>query len=473
MRAAPRLFMGRVDRVLGVPWAPQLNWKGRGIERMHAVSRLLVSPIHRLPPPSLRHLNWKGRLLERVRAVWRQIVARFARWLFMLTNEVCCSAYEVAGRLRRRTRVRSVLQLSIISHKQFMVSRALRRHGIKADYFALNVGAATGILNIGYDYSLPAGVPPRKRRLLEVFYLWTVLARYDVIHSHFKSLLSADGWEFAYLKRLGKVVVFHYRGCDIRHRSLNIQLQPVLNCCQECDYPIGSCDTDYQRAQVAITRQYGDLFFVTTPDLRAFSEGSEHIPFIHPVGVDFSSIAPVARDASVFRVVTSSTHHGIDGTRFIRDAVARLGREGHAIELVEVSETRYLDALSIYKSADVYVGKLRMGYYNNANIETMLLGVPNMSYIRDDFRSIAPDCPIIVTRPETVYDRLHYYLQHRDELRQIGARGPAFVRKHHDPDRIALQMIERYNRVFAARRSPQASAVEAPSPVPVTRDLTH
>ena len=79
-----------------------------------------------------------------------------------------------------------------------------------------------------------------------------------------------------------------------------------------------------------------------------------------------------------------------------------------------------------------------MGYYNNANIETMMLGVPNMSYIRDDFRSIAPDCPIIVTRPETVYERLRYYVEHRDELRQIGDRGPAFVRKHHDPDRIAL-----------------------------------
>ena len=391
----------------------------------------------------------------------------------MLTNEVCCSAYEVAGRLRRRTRVRSVLQLSIISHKQFMVSRALRRHGIKADYFALNVGAATGILNIGYDYSLPAGVPPRKRRLLEVFYLWTVLARYDVIHSHFKSLLSADGWEFAYLKRLGKVVVFHYRGCDIRHRSLNIQLQPVLNCCQECDYPIGSCDTDYQRAQVAITRQYGDLFFVTTPDLARIL-GGIRAHSVHPPGRRrlLLDCAGGARRQRLPR------RHELDAPRHRRHPLhPRRGRAAGPRRPRHRAGRGQRDALPRcavdFKSADVYVGKLRMGYYNNANIETMLLGVPNMSYIRDDFRSIAPDCPIIVTRPETVYDRLHYYLQHRDELRQIGARGPAFVRKHHDPDRIALQMIERYNRVFAARRSPQASAVEAPSPVPVTRDLTH
>jgi glycosyltransferase involved in cell wall biosynthesis len=442
-----------------------VNRRTRSVwERLHRCFDLSDAP----------QLNWKGRAIERLLRARRLLPAVLAPLLLFLTNETCYVAYRVYGALRRSDRVRSVLQLSIISHKQFMVSRALRRHGLKADYFALNVGPAAGILDVGYDYSIAADVAPRKRRLLEIYYLWTVLARYDVIHSHFKTLLSADGWEFGYLKRLGKVVVFHYRGCDVRHRSLNMRLQPVLNCCQECDYPVGSCDTDYQRSQVAITRAYGDLFFVTTPDLRDFAAGSEHVPFIHPLGVDVESIAPVARDHGVFRVVTSSTHHGIDGTRFIRDAVERLRREGHAIELVEVSATRYLEALAIYKSADVYVGKLRMGYYNNANIETMMLGVPNMSYIRDEFRSIAPDCPIIVTTPDSVYDRLRYYVDHRDELREIGARGPAFVHKHHDPDRIALQMIARYNQVFAARRRPRHMTAEAApvSPVPVTRDLT-
>lgn len=421
-------------------------------------------------------LNWKGRLIER--ALWlSRVTARLVRTVI---NEICYAGYAVVGRVQRRRRVRSVLQLSIISHKQFMLSRAMRRHGVTCDYFALNVGAEPGILDVGYDYCLKADLSPRTRRVLEVFYLWTVLARYDVIHSHFKSLLSADGWEFEYLKRLGKVVVFHYRGCDIRHRSLNMRLQPVLNCCQECDYPVGACDTEYQHSQIAITRKYGDAFFVTTPDLRDFAKGSEHIPFIHPVGIDFDAIAPVDRDPAVFRVVTSSTHHGIDGTRFIRAAVKRLCAEGHPVELIEVSRTPYHEALSIYKSADVYVGKLRMGYYNNANIETMMLGVPNMSYIRDEYRSLAPDCPIIVTTPDTVYDRLRYYLEHRDELREIGARGPAFVRKHHDPDRLAVEMIERYNRIFVSRhsRSPRPSSVGSKQaspgqPVAVPRDATH
>jgi hypothetical protein len=387
--------------------------------------------------------------------------------LIACANAIFFELYSLRARLRRRTTVRSVLQLSIISHKPFMLSRVFRSQGLKSSYFALNMNVGGGILNVGWDYGLRAGIPPGRRKLLECFYLWAVLARYDVIHSHFKTFLSESAWELDYLKRLGKVVVSHFRGCDVRHRSLNMRLQPVLNCCQECDYPIGSCDTPYQHSQVALALRYADLRFVTTPDLIDFVPESEHIPFIHPVGIDFDAIQPAPRDESVFRVVTSSNHDGIDGTRFIRAAVERLRQEGHRIELIEVGNTKYLDALALYKSADVYAGKLRMGYYNNANIESMMLGVPNMSYIREEFQSIAPDCPIILTTPDTVYERLSYYIVRRDELRAIGAKGPEFVRVHHNPTMLAQRMINRYNEAFAKRWSSRdARGGQAVTPVP-------
>jgi hypothetical protein len=468
--------LSRLDRWLGAEdlHAAGLNWKGRAIQRMwllkakfrapvfHPVrrldDRLGIGHIHGL------ELNWKGRSIERAYAIWFKLRARLRGLRDMIAlrsrlvnlfygtiNATGFAIYWTLGRLRRPTRVRSVLQLSILSHKPYMVSRALRDEGLKSDCFMLNVGVGKSILDVGWDYGLRADLSPRKRRLLEHVYLWTVLARYDVIHSHFKTFLSDTGWELDYLRRLGKVLVFQFRGCDVRHRSLNMRLQPVLNCCQECEYPVGSCDTPYQFQQVGIAMNHADLLFVTTPDLIDFVKGSEHIPFIHPVGVNFDGIVAAKRAPGVFRVVTSSNHDGIDGTRFIRAAVERLGNEGWPIELIEVNNMPYADALAMYKSADVYVGKLRMGYYNNANIETMLLGVPNMSYIRDDFRSMVPDCPIIVTRPGTVYDRLSEYIGRRDELKAIGARGPAFVKAHHDPHLIMQRVIARYNEALQAK----------------------
>lgn len=421
--------MGYIDRRLSIPYDPRLNWKGRTIQRAGAVYYRVIS-----------------------RAFWSHKLDLSIAWFFNRLSDILLQFYRIAGWLRGADHVQSVLQLSLVSHKPFMLSRLMREQGLKADFLALNTNLGTGILNMGWDYQLPAGISWRKRRVIEFYYVWFVMARYDVIHSHFKTFLSEDAWELKYLRKLKKVLVFHFRGCDIRYRSRNMQLQPELNCCQECEYPVGSCDTPYQQGQIDIARKNGDLFFVTTPDLLDFMEGSEHHRFIPPVGVEFESIVPVPREPGLFRVVTSSNHHGVDGTRFIRAAVERLRSEGRQIELVEVSQMPYRQALAVYKSADVYVGKLRMGYYNNANIETMQLGVPNMSYIREDFRRIAPDCPIIVTTPDTVYERLNYYIDRPEELRAIGARGPAFVNAEHHPHALAQKMIGRYNDAWRAKR---------------------
>lgn len=390
-------------------------------------------------------LNWKGRLLERKRHAVRHAVAVPVR----IVNEFFFCLYWMWGLSRGPRPVRSVLQLSIASSKPFMISRVLREQGLKSHYFALNTDVASGILNIGWDYALPQRIHRLKRRVLEIFYFWTVVARYDVIHSHFKTFLSHDGWELEYLKRLRKAVVFTFRGCDLRSRTLNMALYPDLNCCTECEYPVGSCDTPYQRSQLDIVRKYGNRFMVTTPDLEPFFEGATHMPFIQPVLEGLGEIVPAAKPEGVFRVVTSSNHHGIDGTRFVIDAVERLKAEGRNIELVIVSQQPFREALAIYKSADVYAGKLRLGYYNNANIETMMLGVPNMSFIRERFRHIAPDSPIINTTPDTIYDQLKKYLDRPEELRAIGARGPEFVRRHHDATMVAHRLIGEYNDVFA------------------------
>lgn len=373
----------------------------------------------------------------------------FLRTIF---SNVLLALYVVFHR-RPPDNVRSVLHVSLISHKQFMISRRLRELGIKSAYFALNT-SENDRLFIGYDYNIPMRTRAPLRRILEFYYLWFVFSRFDVIHYHFNAFLALeDGWELEYLKRMGKVIVFHFRGCDLRSRTLNVQLNPELNLCQECDYPVGSCDTPYQRERLQRVRDFGDLFFATTPDLLPFFDGAEHIPFIAITGIDFDSIQAAEKPSGVFRVVTSSNHPGLDGVPYIIAAVEKLRTEGHDIELVEIFQRPYLEALSIYKSADLYAGKLRMGYYNNANIETMMMGVPNMSYLRDDLLGDISDCPIIVARPDDIYEKIREWIAKPQELKQIGMKGPAFVKHHHDPDTIVRNMVARYNKVLADRKA--------------------
>lgn len=342
--------------------------------------------------------------------------------------------------------ITSVLHVSCLSHKPYMLSRLMRRHGIASEYLA--IGAEKGWLKVGdkgYDHNL-RGFPWSllTHPFDAIWALCTLLRRYDAIHYHFASLITPGGQELPHLRRMGKLVVFHFRGCDLRRRSANLALNPDLNCCKECDYPAGSCDHAAQTRRLDLARRYGDVFLVTTPDLRDFFPEAAHVPFIAPYGVDMDAVRAVPRDPDVFRVVTSSNHEGVDGVAHVRRAVELLRQEGRAIELVEVRRTPFEQALAIYKSADAYVGKLLMGYYNNANIECMRLGVPCFSYIRPEYLAAIPDCPIVPTRPEEVADKLRHSMDHREELAELGRRGPDFVARHHAPERVLGLLLERY-----------------------------
>ncbi|CAA7619092.1 hypothetical protein MTBLM5_30015 [Magnetospirillum sp. LM-5] len=347
--------------------------------------------------------------------------------------------------------LRSVLQVSLSSHKQYMLSRLLRRHGIRSSFLAVNT-TKNDRLTIGYDYSVPMNTNALFREIISAWLLWTVMARYDIIHYHFNAFLFQDGYDLDVLRRLGKGIVIHYRGCDLRSREVNLSLRGTLNACAECDYPEGSCDNPGQRQLIDLGRRYGDHFYVTTPDLLDFMPTAEHLPFVHPVEVDFDAIAPLPRNEGLFRIVTSSNHAGVDGVSHIRAAVNRLQREGYAVELIEVIKQTYREAIAAYKSADLYVGKLLMGYYNNANIETMMLGVPNISYIRPEYIEHMPECPIIIADPANVYPVLKEWLDKPDELKAVGLRGPDYVHRYHNPDLLTERVIEKYKSILAAKQ---------------------
>ncbi len=343
--------------------------------------------------------------------------------------------------------VKSVLHVSVLSHKPFMLSRIMRNKGLKSSYLAVH--AEAGWLKVGskgYDYNIPWNIRGIIfRPFITVYYFWHIMRHYDVIHYHFASFLTNDGRELPYLKKMDKIIAVHFRGCDLRQKSINNKLNPVLNCCQECDYPEGSCETEIQYTRIEKARKFADLLFVTTPDLLDFLPEAEHIPFTAPYGIDLDDVPPAPKDEHIFRVVTSSNHDGVDGTEYVENAVDRLKREGRAVELVKVHNTPYEKALSLYKSADVYAGKLRMGYYNNANIECMLMGIPCMSYIREEFLKNILDCPIIITRPETVYDRLKEYMDKPEALKLHSEEGRKFALKYHDPQSVVDKLVTKYN----------------------------
>jgi glycosyltransferase involved in cell wall biosynthesis len=374
------------------------------------------------------------RLLRPIDRLGYQVTAR----LFYPVNTLL-------ARLFHDRRGKGVLHISTVTHQPYIITRHLRAQGFDADFLAIGEGWLS-YNEEGWDFHLRRiPVPGPLRFIYEFWWAWKLYPRYQLVHSHFLQLIGS-GWELKFLKMMGKKVVFHFRGDDIRRKEINLQLNPELNCCQECDYPHDYCHDPQRYSLADLARKYGDLSLVTTPDLNDFLPDAIHFPFMIPELPGQMPIPFEERQYSekITKILHVTNHEGIDGTQHIVKVVSQLKEEGYPIDLIMPRKVPFQEMLKIQSQADLSVGKLMMGYYANAQIESMYFGVPTMCYIREDFLKKIPDCPIINVRPENLYQRLKYYLDHRDELLEIGKRGTEFVRKYHSGNVLAKRLIDMY-----------------------------
>ncbi len=105
-----------------------------------------------------------------------------------------------------------------------------------------------------------------------------------------------------------------------------------------------------------MAKKYGNLFLVTTPDLLQYILEGHHLPFTRDL-VDYNQISSFPKKDGIIRIVHATNHDGIEGTRYIEEAVAKLKSEGYPVELLIVRKIPHEKALQIYKSADICVGK--------------------------------------------------------------------------------------------------------------------
>ena len=339
----------------------------------------------------------------------------------------------------------SVLHISYMVHIPYYMTRILRRHGIRADYLALGDSPHWERC----DYNLMPCRIPLVGVLREFWLFWTVVAKYEVIHLHFMIPMSSSGWELPLLKRMGRKVVIHYRGCEIRDRETNQALHPECNICEDCDYGGASCTGDVIHRRRALAEKYGDAFLVTTPDMKDFVPEAGHFPFFAPEDLPEQQ-ARTDRNDEV-KIVHATNHPGLEGTDRIREALDRLEAKGYPLRfgfLMGVSHDEVLRALA---DADLSIGKMKMGYYANAQIESMCLGVPTITNVRPEFMTHElRDSGFIFTTLDDLEATIERYLQHPDELDAKRRIARESILRIHDNDRLANRLIALYNRLKAA-----------------------
>lgn len=340
--------------------------------------------------------------------------------------------------LRYRKRKGKVLHVSYGVHIASYTVEILRSHGIEADYLAVG---RTNDWSRKADLAYEASGSPAAKRWKEFLFFWRHIASYPVMHCHFMITLSDDAWEMKFYKRLGGRVVAHFRGCEIRNKDLNMKLHPAMNICQVCDYQERICKGDQSVSRRRAAELYADYRMVTTPDMKDFLPEAEHMPFFTPP----LNVMPAVPNPETFKVVHVTNHPGIEGTSFIADAIDELKAEGLNITFVNLKGVQNEVVFRELSDAHLSVGKMKMGYYANAQIESLYAGVPAVTYIRPEFiTDELRESALILTDLNHLKNTLHYYYHHPRELENKRIEARRTAQRLHDNHAIANRYREIY-----------------------------
>lgn len=375
-----------------------------------------------------------GALIRRVLKAMLRPAARLIRLVARPANRL------LALLLGWRVVPNSVLHISYMVHIPYETVGHLRRRGVKADYLA--IGKSPYWNKCDYNF-VPSGYLPI-RALQELWLFWTVVARYQTVHAHFMYAISEDGWELPLLKRMNRTLVAHFRGCEARDRTRNMRLHPDVNICQSCEHRPYICQTPSAAVRRGWARDFADVALVTTPDMKDFLPAATHFPFFAP---DLPEPLPrAARGSRPFTIVHITNQPGIEGTAEIEAAIASLKSAGYDIEFRWLRNVTHAEVLDAISDADLAVGKMKMGYYANAQIETMACGIPTVTHVREEFLTdqLRASGFIFSTLPDLART-ISFHIDHPDALEAKRRIARSSILKLHDNSDLATKLIGIYD----------------------------
>jgi hypothetical protein len=118
------------------------------------------------------------------------------------------------------------------------------------------------------------------------------------------------------------------------------------------------------------------------------------------------------------------------------------GYKIHFIVLQGVPHDRILEELS---TADLSIGKMKMGYYANFQVESLMMGVPAVTWVRDEFMTDAlRESGLILTDLAHLEETLRHLLDHPEALLLRKAVARSSVRRLHGNEQLSGWLADRY-----------------------------
>jgi hypothetical protein len=211
-----------------------------------------------------------------------------------------------------------------------------------------------------------------------------------------------------------------------------------------------------RRRRVARFERWADGIFYLNPDLaHVLPARARFVPYAH---VDPRIWLPRPRDPARRPVVVHAPSDPVvKGTDRVVDAVGALQAEGLDFEFRLVRDLPHDEARAIYEGADVAIDQLHAGWYGGVAVELMALGVPVLSFIRQDDLGVLPpemrdDLPVLDIAPDSLQAVLRGVLERPPSAEPFRR----YAERWHDPRQIARTVSEAYEAARRSRGTPRA-----------------
>jgi hypothetical protein len=266
-------------------------------------------------------------------------------------------------------------------------------------------------------------------------FLAQAIPRYDVFHFNWGQALlplrlgGRVFTELALLKRLGKVVLVTFQGCDVRPRA---------ECA--CRNPDCRAADRWRAPNAAAMLRHADRAFYLNPDLAPHLPGARFLPYAN-VDVRAIEAAPLP-DGQETVVAHAPTDRDVKGTTYVTAAIAGLRAEGVPLRLDLVEGVPHAEALRRLRAAHVVVDQLVLGWYGGVAVEAMALGRPVLCRIDEAANPFGQRLPIVRAAPHDLRERLRQLVTDRAAQRRLGEEARAFVLAEHDPRAVARGALE-------------------------------
>jgi len=279
--------------------------------------------------------------------------------------------------------------------------------------------------------------------------------RFDIFHFHFSGFFNfiddnvyqiPSFWDLIILKALGKKIIFHFRGSEIR---INSKFRKVNKFAwDEFEDPASPKMNDQTKNElINYITAIADAVLVVDPELQTYIPNSRILPRAFPAQPLRSKIGVEGKIKNkILKIVHAPSRRKAKGTESVINAITMLRNEGYEFNFCLIEKKSNLDVLDLISEADILIDQLIIGWYGVLAVEAFSMGIPVVSYIRDDlWADFSNNLPVINANQGNVYTVLKSLIDNPLLLNNIGTQSKKYFDDNHEATKVASMALNIYS----------------------------